>query len=121
MLDGRLAEDRAAQHLLSLGYVLVTRRYRARGGEIDLVALDGETLVFVEVRYRAAASPEASVDLRKVERCAAAARAYVQATGMTEREVRFDLIAVDEHELRHHRDAFRPAATHYSDTQDEEP
>ena len=49
---GREAEDRAARYLLEQGYTLVTRRFSSKGGEIDLVALDGETMVFVEVKAR---------------------------------------------------------------------
>ncbi len=50
---GRAAEAAAARHLERLGYRLVTANFRARGGELDLVALDGDSLAIVEVRYRA--------------------------------------------------------------------
>ena len=50
---GRAAEAAAARHLERLGYRLITTNFRARGGELDLVALDGDSLAIIEVRYRA--------------------------------------------------------------------
>ena len=106
---GREAEDRAADYLLSIGYTLVTRRYTVKGGEIDLVVLDGETLVFVEVKQRdgRGLTPEESVDAKKTERLAFAADAYMPLTG-EKRDIRFDLVAIDPSGLRHHKDFFRP-------------
>lgn len=49
---GLLGEYRAARYLRGQGMRILKRRYRAPGGEIDLIARDGETLVFVEVKYR---------------------------------------------------------------------
>ena len=107
---GREAEDRAAAYLLGLGYTLVTRRYTVKGGEIDIVALDGDTLVFVEVKLRLSPglTPEESVDWRKTKRLQVAADAYTFAMGESERPIRFDLIAIDGDGLRHHKDFFRP-------------
>jgi putative endonuclease len=106
---GREAEDRAAQFLLGEGLTLVTRRYSARGGEIDLIVLDGEILVFVEVRQRGPRSPrpEETIDRRKSARIAAAADAYLRDTGIKSRTIRFDLVAVDALGLRHYKDFFR--------------
>lgn len=106
---GREAEDKAAAYLLSIGYTPVTRRYTVKGGEIDLVVLDGETLVFVEVKQRdgRGLTPEESVDRKKTERLAVAAEAYMLAMGET-RDIRFDLVAIDPRGLRHHKDFFRP-------------
>jgi putative endonuclease len=105
---GREGEDRAAAYLESLGYTIVTRRYCTRGGEIDLVALDGEILVFVEVKERRAPGyvPEEGVGERKSARLSSAARKYLSEMGEETREVRFDLIAIDREGLRHHVDAF---------------
>jgi putative endonuclease len=50
---GQAAEDFALNQLNDLGFTLVERNFRCKGGEIDLVMMDGKTLVFVEVRYRA--------------------------------------------------------------------
>ena len=107
---GAEAEDRAAEFLLGLGYTVVTRRFKSSRGEIDIIALDGETLVFVEVKFRRSAIdvPEEAVDAKKVAHFARAADEYLQKSGMTESAVRFDLVAVTPDELRHHIDAFRP-------------
>ena len=51
-LLGRSGEDRAARHLAGLGYRVLERNYRTPQGEIDLIALDGDTVVFVEVKTR---------------------------------------------------------------------
>lgn len=106
---GRAAEDRAAEYLQGLGYTLVTRRFRVRHGEIDLVALDGEVLVFVEVKARHAPGyvPEESVGERKLAALRRAAAEYLALIEEPEREVRFDLIAIDGDGMRHYADAFR--------------
>ena len=49
---GQIGEDLACRELERRGYAIVTRRYRRRGGELDIVARDGQTLVFVEVKTR---------------------------------------------------------------------
>lgn len=74
---GRAAEDAALRHLERHGLSLIVRNYRCHGGEIDLVMLDGATLVLVEVRYRASAQfggAAASVTWRKQQRIAKAAQ-----------------------------------------------
>lgn len=105
--EGAAHEDRAAQYLLGLGYTLVTRRFRASGGEVDIVALDGETLVFVEVKFRARGAPEEALDWTKVGRFESAAEAYLAKFESHDRPVRYDLIAVMPDDIRHHKGAFR--------------
>ena len=106
---GAEAEDRAAEYLLGLGYTIVTRRFKSSRGEIDIVALDGDVLVLVEVKYRRdrEAIPEEAVDDKKVAHFSRAAEEYIYKAGLSECDVRFDLIAVTPDELRHHIDAFR--------------
>lgn len=99
---GADAEDRVATYLLDKGYSLVTRRFSAKGGEVDLIALDGETLVFVEVKYRRSSAPEEALSARKGSRLRVAARAYLNAIGEPERAHRFDLVAVEGDSIRHH-------------------
>jgi putative endonuclease len=106
-LLGRAAEDAAAAYLLGQGYTIVTRRYKARHGEIDLVALDGDLLVFVEVKQRSAPgyTPEESIGDAKRRALANAGRQYLaEVAEAPERETRFDLIAIDRDGLRHYRD-----------------
>jgi putative endonuclease len=109
--EGERYEDAAADYLLSLGYTLVARRFRAAGGEIDLIALDDETLVFVEVKYRTNAPPETAIDHTKVARISRAADAYLAKSGAHERRCRFDVVAVFPGGLRHHVGAFYATGT----------
>lgn len=118
------AEDQAADHLLSKGYTLLARRYRVRGGEVDLVALDGEELVFVEVKLRRTGfqTPEAAVGARKVRRFQIAAERFAQEHGLEGRVARYDLVAIERGVLTHHVDAFRigtPLAGPWNDPEDE--
>lgn len=103
---GAAAEDRAADYLLAKGYTLVTRRRKVAGGEIDLICLDGEILVFVEVKARAAAGyrPEESLGNAKAAHLRAAARSWAESCGEENRAWRFDLIAIDRTGLRHYPD-----------------
>ena len=94
---GRLGEDLAARHLERLGYTIVARRHRTRFGELDIVARDGATLVFAEVKARRAGptSAFAALDETKQAQVRRMGAAYLH----DERppfaaEVRFDAIAV---------------------------
>lgn len=94
---GQRAEAGACDYLQRQGLRLVERNYRCVRGEIDLIMRDQETLVFVEVRYRAGqrfGGAAASVDARKQARLVAAALHYLQqhpAAGR--RPCRFDVMA----------------------------
>ena len=107
---GSEGEDRAATFLLEKGYTIVTRRYRGRSCEVDLIALDGEILVFVEVKLRRAPGyiPEEAISGAKTERVIRAAREFLRKTGDASREARFDVIAIDAYGIRHYVDAFQP-------------
>lgn len=104
---GREAEDAAAEYLLGKGYTILTRRFCVRGGEIDLVTLDGETLVFVEVKQRLAKGfvPEESVSKKKLESLRRAAGKFLHQFPQ-ERAWRFDFIAIDADGLRHYEGVF---------------
>lgn len=96
-LLGKFAEDRAETVLKSAGLKIVARNWRCRQGEIDLIAQDGSTLVFVEVRSRKHAefgSAADSITLTKQRRIIAAARHYL-ATLNTLPACRFDAITLD--------------------------
>ncbi|MBV6490512.1 MAG: hypothetical protein CNCCGFBP_00979 [Fimbriimonadaceae bacterium] len=107
---GREAEDRAAAYLESLGYTVIARRFQARHGEIDLVALDGATMVFVEVKMRrdAEAHPEDAVNRTKKMRIVESAREFLEAYEGPDVEVRFDVVTVASGRLTHLPDAFWP-------------
>src|SRR5262245_54179927 len=94
---GRRGESVAEAFLRARDYTIVARNYRCRAGEIDLVALDGPLLVFVEVRSRRgtmAGTPLESVDLRKQGQVVRAARYFLASRGWGERDARFDVIGV---------------------------
>ena len=96
---GREAEDLACRHLESLGLRLLERNYRCRAGELDLVMLDGMTLVLVEVRSRSSTShggAAASIGARKQQRFVRAAR-HLLLTRPQYRKLaaRFDVVAIE--------------------------
>jgi putative endonuclease len=94
---GAAAEEAAVRHLESLGYRIVERNLVTRLGEIDVVALDGETLCFVEVKARATdefGPAIAAVGRRKRERLARAAAMFL-ARNRSHRACRFDVLGLD--------------------------
>lgn len=109
MSSGRAAEENACRFLRSRGYEIVARNWRTVRGEIDVVARDGSTLVFVEVKSRSRSDfggPEAAVHPAKQRRLIAAARDFLSRTGCR-LPVRFDVVAFLEGEPRLYRDAFQ--------------
>jgi putative endonuclease len=94
---GSLGEDAAAELLSKAGYRIVARNHRCPRGEVDLIAEQGELLVFVEVRTRATAafgSPAETVSLAKQRRVVAAARDFLARWRGPVRGARFDVISV---------------------------
>ena len=94
---GVQAERLAAEHLERRGYRIIDRNYRYRGGELDLVARDGDTLVFVEVRARRSAAhgaPFETVGREKQRRVARAAEHWLVTHGLTRAFARFDVVSV---------------------------
>jgi len=90
-------ERAAARHLRRLGYKIVARGDRSQLGEIDLVAVDGATIVFVEVKTRDSADaghPSEAVDSAKQRRLTRLALAYVKRHRLLECPARFDVVAV---------------------------
>ena len=112
--QGDAAEERACRHLEGAGMTIVERNFRARGGEIDIVARKGDVLVFVEVRSREVpgfGTPEESVTPAKRRRIVGAARRYLSGVPSSSwREARFDVIAIegtgDAAAIRHYQAAF---------------
>ncbi len=96
---GREAEDAVCAYLGGRGMRVVERNFRARGGEIDVIARDGDVLAFVEVRFREQDGhglPEESVGPAKRRKIVTAARAYLATVSPDSwREARFDVAAVD--------------------------
>jgi putative endonuclease len=114
-LLGRKGENRAAAFLKKKGMRILGRGVASRRGEIDLVALDGDTIVFVEVRTRQsldAGHPAESVTLEKQARVTRAALAYLKRKRLWNRRTRFDVVAilwpegVKEPQIQHYQNAF---------------
>ena len=111
---GAEAETAACAYLEAKGMQVVARNFRARGGEVDVVAREGEVLVFVEVRYReddGLGAPEETVGRVKRLRIVAAARAYLsRIPAAAWKEARFDVVAVvgtgSDRIIRHYPGAF---------------
>ena len=111
-LDGELM---AREALEKLGYTITTTRYRNRFGEIDIVADDHGTVVFVEVKTKTDCSfsdPVESVTKQKQRRLVSMAEQYVAHFRLDNTPCRFDVITVDTSiappKITHYKDAFRP-------------
>jgi putative endonuclease len=106
---GAEAEDAACHVLRQRGYRIVARNWRMRLGEIDIIARDGDVLVFVEVKARSGSGfggAEGAVGAAKRRRIIAAAAAFLAAHGC-ELASRFDVVALEGRDVRVVQDAFR--------------
>lgn len=95
---GRRGEEEAVRFLRKQGFVILDQNVRSRLGEIDLVARDRGTLVFVEVKARQAGQgdpPQAWVTPRKQARLGRLALGYLKSKGLGEVSCRFDVVAVE--------------------------
>jgi putative endonuclease len=111
-IDG---ETMACEELERLGYAIIERRYRTRFGEIDVIANDGGTVVFVEVKTKTDSSfsdPVESVTKQKQRRLVSMAEQYAVSTPLDRTPCRFDVVAVDVSvapaKITVYKDAFRP-------------
>lgn len=109
--SGRRGEDLAHRFLRRKGYVVAARNWRPPqgGGELDLVAWDRQTLVFVEVKFRSSGEwslPERAIDADKIYFLRRAARDYTRRAGAEQAEARFDVVCITGHSVMHLRDAF---------------
>ena len=97
-ISGKLAEDLTLRHLETCGMSLICRNWSCRSGELDLVMLDGDTVVFVEVRYRRHAAwggALESVDLRKQQKLIKAAQLFLlKESRWAKHPCRFDVVAM---------------------------
>ena len=94
---GKLGEELAGRFLRERGYQILTTNYRCRQGEVDIVAKDGEEVVFVEVRTRRSQSfgtPQESLTRPKVRRLVATCQDYLQGYGGADTNWRIDLVSV---------------------------
>ena len=113
---GAAGERAAARFLRRAGLRIIEKNFRTAVGEIDLVAIDADTIVFVEVktlRSDEAADPEGKVDRRKQDKLVRVARDWLARHRYPDRAYRFDAVSVvmpakGEPEIRHIVDAFVP-------------
>jgi putative endonuclease len=94
---GHLGEELAVAHLVKHGYTIVLRNYRRKFGEIDIIARDGNALVFIEVKTRrscAYGSPAQSVTPRKQFQISRIAEDYLVRHGLSDTATRFDVVTV---------------------------
>lgn len=114
---GERGEAAAGRYLRRSGYVIVARGSRTRTGEIDIVAVEGRTIVFVEVKTRAghaAGHPVDAVDADKQAQLTRLALAFLRRHGLLEHRARFDVVAVTwpanqrQPVIEHFKNAFEP-------------
>ncbi|MBT9140407.1 MAG: hypothetical protein DDT30_00983 [Dehalococcoidia bacterium] len=95
---GKNGEELAATYLVGQGYVILARNWCCQSGELDIVAKDGDTLVFIEVKTRRSAlcgSPAEAVDEKKQQRVRLVARHYLYENRTGAAKYRFDVVAVN--------------------------
>jgi len=114
---GQRGEDAAAQYLKRQGYRVIARGHDSRLGELDIIAVDGRTIVFVEVKTRRgtqAGRPAEAIDARKMRRMTQAALAWLKSKGLLSQAARFDVVAVTWPDsarrptVEHYKNAFEP-------------
>lgn len=115
---GQLGEALAAKHLQQQGYRILARNFKRPWGEIDLIARDGDTVVYVEVKTRRSHStrPERAVDHAKRKQLIKLAGSFAAEHGLLHHASRFDIVAVNlpanqPPRIRHFRSAFRISIT----------
>ncbi len=94
---GEIGESLACAELERRGYAILARRYRCRSGEIDIIALDGSTVVFVEVKTRAGADYGSGADAvtrTKRRRLVATANDFIMRQRLVDRRCRFDVVVI---------------------------
>jgi len=109
---GRKAEAMAVRYLKKQGYKIIARNHRTRSGEIDIIAREGDTLVFVEVKARSSerfGSAKAAVTPRKQRQVARVALGYLKVTDQSHVKARFDVVTVTRCAEAHAVDLIRNA------------
>jgi putative endonuclease len=117
---GERGENAAARHLKRQGFRIIERGYDSPLGEIDIIAIDDRTVVFVEVKTRTsgdAGHPTEAIDATKQRRMTQAALAYLKSKRLLQNAARFDVVAITwpagAHEpvIEHYKNAFAPTGS----------
>jgi len=112
MALGKTGEDLACGELERRGYAIIARRHRCRGGELDIIARDGPTLVFVEVKAREGhtfGDAAEAVTWQKQQRIVRLASEYVMRHHVSDSPCRFDVVSIQFDEGRPVIDVFQNA------------
>jgi putative endonuclease len=110
---GQKGENLAVEYLQKLGYKVLERNYRCKLGEVDIIALDNDTLVFIEVRTRSSLDfglPQESINRRKRHQISKVALEYMIRRKLKNIPARFDVVAISlepgKEKVDHIKDAF---------------
>lgn len=94
---GKVGEAVAYRYLKRIGYIILEKNYTTPIGEIDIIAEDGDILVFVEVKTRRSDNyglPEEVIDLKKIRKLTRLAQLYIKNKSLYHREARFDVVSI---------------------------
>jgi putative endonuclease len=94
---GNWGEELAVETIRGLGYKKIVRNYRCALGEVDLIARDGDTLVFIEIKTRKTRAPgyaKEAVNARKQRQLSKVALSYMKANHCMDTRARFDVVAI---------------------------
>ena len=108
-------EEEALRFLQKKGYTILERNFRSRWGEIDIIARDGEYIVFVEVKYRESTAfgfPFEAVIQRKQQRIIKTAIDYIKQHSLVGKDMRFDVISICPGSIEHIPSAFQTRGYH---------
>ena len=108
-LLGRAGEVKASKFLKKLGYTILETNYRTHVGEADIIARDGDVVVFIEVKTRsdqAFGLPSEAVNKRKQEKYFRVATEYLVRNHLDDCECRFDVVEIENGQINHIIDAF---------------
>ena len=97
---GRSGEEMAAEYLASNGYRIIETNHKNRFGEIDLIAMDEDTLVFIEVKSRRSdrfGTAGASISRAKQRKISMVALGYLKSKGKMDQKARFDVVAINHY------------------------
>ena len=108
-IKGNIGEELASNFLKKEKYKILQRNYKNSIGEIDIIAKDKKTIVFIEVKARSTqiyGSPCEAVDRRKQQKIHNVASVYLSQKHLENNEIRFDVIEVLDGEINHIKDCF---------------
>ncbi|MCA1927045.1 MAG: YraN family protein [Calditerrivibrio sp.] len=109
LIEGKKGEDEAADYLKNIGYEILSKNFRSKFGEIDIIAKNGCTIVFVEVKMRKNkrfGSGYESVSRSKIEKLLKTAN-YFLSLQKSDFLYRFDVISIDDGKICHIENAFQ--------------